>query len=178
MSAFDIFLGNTTKQHSRFGLYDDQTDNTIIVQQDGPRGVQDAQAMMCVGLASMPVESDRLGIVRIDSNLYILGGSSQTVEAGLDLAPGERLLFSTDAGGNLQASIKLGADGQLTANGGSDYVALASKVDALWSALYELFSIGWTPVAQDGGAALKTAFAIAFPPPGPASVASTTLKTT
>lgn len=37
----------------------------------------------------------------------------------------------------------------------TDYAALASKVDANFNALLEKFST-WTPVAQDGGAALKT----------------------
>jgi hypothetical protein len=58
----------------------------------------------------------------------------------------------------------------------ADFVAMAAKVDLLWATLYTLFTSGWVVSPNDGGAALKTAFAAAFPPPGPSSVASTNLK--
>ncbi len=56
----------------------------------------------------------------------------------------------------------------------TDYAALAAKVDTLFTTFYTLFS-GWTPVALDGGLALKTAFTAAFPTP-PASVAAAQVK--
>jgi len=40
----------------------------------------------------------------------------------------------------------------------ADFVALAAKVDANFNAIKSMFS-GWTPVPNDGGAALKTASA-------------------
>ena len=39
--------------------------------------------------------------------------------------------------------------------GGADFVALAAKVDANFKEIKDMFS-GWTPVPNDGGAALKT----------------------
>jgi hypothetical protein len=58
----------------------------------------------------------------------------------------------------------------------TDFVALSSKVDALFTALGNVFS-SWTPVATDGGAALKTL--LSAPSPAgfhPATVAATLTK--
>ena len=51
-----------------------------------------------------------------------------------------------------------------------DPIALATLTDQIFSILDGVFN-GWTPVPNDGGAALKTAYLAAFPT-GPASVAS------
>lgn len=71
----------------------------------------------------------------------------------------------------------LAADGStcLGAKEPDDFVALASKVDAFHAAIHKLFSASWTPTPNDGGAALKLAYGIAFPK-APASVASSTVK--
>lgn len=168
-------IADTTNQGSRLDTFDDQEIQTLVVQQDGVTGPRDAQLMFGVGFASMPVEGDRLAVIEIDSNLYVVGGASQALESALGLNPGERLLFSTDADGAIQATIRLKADGTVGVGSGSNPVAMADKVDQLWSTLYDMFS-NWTPAPNDGGAALKTAFTAAFPPPGPASTASTNLK--
>jgi hypothetical protein len=57
-------------------------------------------------------------------------------------------------------------------------VALAggtAGVDAFIAALYKLFTSGWTPVPNDGGAALKAAFTLAFPAP-PATTGAAIVK--
>lgn len=55
--------------------------------------------------------------------------------------------------------VRLGDDG-------ASFAALASKVDADFERFYNLFA-NWTPVAGDGGLALKTAFTAAFGPTNP-----------
>lgn len=59
----------------------------------------------------------------------------------------------------------------------ADYVALASKVEALINALKTVFA-AWAPVPGDGGAVLKTALAtmLSVPPWNSVSVGSTTVK--
>lgn len=54
-----------------------------------------------------------------------------------------------------------GAD-ESVSGAADNLVALAKKVDDIISALDTVFRTSWTPVAQDGGAALKTAYAAAF----------------
>lgn len=169
-------IADTTNQGSRLDTFDDQEIQTLVVQQDGVTGPRDSQLMFGVGFASMPVEGDRLAVIEIDSNLYVVGGASQALESALGLNPGERLLFSTDTDGAIQATIRLKADGMVEVGSGSNPVAMADKVDQLWSDLYGVFS-GWTPPpAPDSGASLVARFIAAFPPPGPASTASTNLK--
>jgi len=46
-----------------------------------------------------------------------------------------------------------------------DFVAMAAKVLAQWTALDTLIRTTWVPVPNDGGAALKTAYLAAFPAP-------------
>lgn len=58
---------------------------------------------------------------------------------------------------------------------GSDYVAMAAKVDAYTAKMHALFTAGWVTVPADGGAALKAAYAAVFAVP-PMSVASSNLK--
>ena len=55
-----------------------------------------------------------------------------------------------------------------------DYVALAGKVDAFIDKFEQLFS-SWSPVPNDGGAALKAQFAALFSSPTP-SVAAIRLR--
>lgn len=60
----------------------------------------------------------------------------------------------TDPGSENEAVLSVG-DGTFRVGAASaDFVALAAKVDANFQAIVDLFS-GWTPVPNDGGAALK-----------------------
>lgn len=75
----------------------------------------------------------------------------------------------------LDGSTNATQSGTFDVGNGSDFVAMSAKVDALWDAFYNMFTT-WGPVANDGGAALKTQFTVFFPAPGPSPVASTNLK--
>jgi hypothetical protein len=182
MSGFNLYLADTTKQHGRLDTFNGQEFPTYVVQHDGRRGPMDAQVLFAPGFASVPVEGDRLLIMSKQGELYAIGGACQNVEESLGLTAGSRAVYSTDTSGVLQAIIRLLADGKINITGdvtigesSPGFVALSAKVDALWLSFYNMFS-GWTPVAQDGGTALKTAFTTAFPS-APESVAATKLKT-
>jgi hypothetical protein len=56
-------------------------------------------------------------------------------------------------------TIKIKPDGTITlgSDQGDQPIALASKVDAEINRIWQLLKVTWIPVAQDGGAALKTA---------------------
>lgn len=76
---------------------------------------------------------------------------------------GETRLFSTDANGNLKTSIWLKNDGNIELGGNTDNLLRFSKtkevLDELKNDITTLKNIfkTWTPVPNDGGAALKTA---------------------
>jgi hypothetical protein len=84
--------------------------------------------------------------------------------------------FGKKAGCQLRATgttMEVTTAGAATSVGG--FVALATKVDALWAALDTVIRTAWIVAPNDGGAALKAAYTAAFPTP-PATVTSTNLK--
>ena len=81
---------------------------------------------------------------------------------------GQEILLKADG------SVEITAPAGVSVGAGSDAVAMAAKVNALWNAFYTMFST-WSPAAQDGGAALKAQFTANFTP-APTSVASTNLR--
>ncbi len=93
---------------------------------------------------------------------------------------GARVLVGFEGGdpGRPVATVWEGTTGvQLVINGGTDFVALASKVDAQITALKDVFS-SWTPVASDGGAALKVLLTSLLGSGWPHSTASSSVKST
>lgn len=90
---------------------------------------------------------------------------------GVDAAD---LVVATSSGTVLQ---RWKADGQVWLAEGADFVALAGKVDDFIATIDGVFRSDWTPVAQDGGAALKAAYSAAFST-APPSVAATKTKAT
>jgi hypothetical protein len=104
---------------------------------------------------------------------------SAVVSEDASTGRGESLIFSRNAAGQVVASVHLRDNGQvvITTTGavvgnGASPVALAQKVDMLWTALWGVIN-GWTPVYET---ALKANFLVAFPPPGPQTVGSSNLK--
>ena len=88
-------------------------------------------------------------------------------------AAGEKRIYSRDSDGAVMAVVWLKADGTIELGSPDDFVALAAKVDAEIQRIWDLFA-NWTPVPQDGGAALKTAASAASA--AVQSVASQTVK--
>jgi hypothetical protein len=89
--------------------------------------------------------------------------------------PANQMALGKDNGTQLRAN---GTTIDITTAGASaatDFVAMSAKVDLLWTTLWTVFN-SWIVTPQDGGAALKTAFLAAFPPPGPTSTKSSNLK--
>lgn len=134
------------------------------------------------GIDAKPLPGDAVRFSRNGQEIVVTGVFTEDVQAG----DGEAILFARSSDGEISGSVRMKKGGMIEivpGDGkrcdvgiGSDFVALAAKVDLLWSTIDALFRTGWTPVAQDGGAALKTAWTtVSFPTP-PASVASTNLK--
>lgn len=107
-------------------------------------------------LASEGISATTTGDVMVDAD----GDVKVTSDGTISLDNGSQ---SVEVG---TASVDVGA--------ATDYVAMAAKVDLLWTTLHTLLTT-WTPVPADGGAAFKAASIAAFPAP-PSSVASTNLK--
>jgi hypothetical protein len=83
---------------------------------------------------------------------------------------------------NASATIAIDSSGnvnidapKLILNTEADAVALASKIDTLWTKLDTVFRTAWIVAPTDGGAALKAAYIAAFVAP-PTTVGSTKMK--
>lgn len=100
---------------------------------------------------SPPLSDDRCLMIKIDgSGNYIISGVICKSQ-GAD--PGERILYSRDSSGNVQATIKLLGDGVIEINGNSDYAvswtdlnsALQSLVTAINAAFATKLDAGGSP---------------------------------
>ena len=128
-----------------------------------------------------PLVGDSVVFHKAGQEIVVTAVFSEDSTAG----PGETVLFSRSGPMAIMAIVHLKADGVIEIKPGpgqvagvgtaTDFVAMATKVDLLWSTLWTVFN-SWVVAPTDGGGALKTAFLAAFPPPGPNSVASTNLK--
>lgn len=186
MGAFTLYLADVTEQAGRLDNYNEQEIRTYIAQHDGRRGPMDAQMMTGVGFASVPVEGDRLIVMQKDGNLYAIAGASQLAEEALNLSPGERALFATDATGALAAVLKMLAAGATlsgtldvsdttTIGGtGAEPAALADTIDKYFAIIDSMLT-AVDPLVGNIYANLKST---AFPPSGVIpSVAATKLNT-
>jgi hypothetical protein len=122
-----------------------------------------------------PMPGDRVLFHWAGQEVHISAVVSEDASTGR----GESLIFSRNAAGQVVASVHLRDNGQvvITTTGavvgnGASPVALAQKVDMLWTALWGFIN-GCTPVYETS---LKANFLVAFPPPGPQTVGSSNLK--
>lgn len=126
--------------------------------------------------SSPPPESEAI-VVNINGSPVVIVCDSGAYRV-TGLASGEKVVYSMFGQRiHLKAdgSVEITAPGGVSVGNGSDAVAMAAKVDALWSTLYTMFSTWAPPATPDSGAALKAAFTAAFPS-SPSSVASTNLE--
>lgn len=146
-------------------------------------GADDAITAVLYGLSSVseyPMIDDEVVVSRGDDENVIVA----TFRPVGGIAMGESIIYGRDSDGVVVSSVKLGNDGTVKINGGtdgmvetgnaSDFVALSAKVDAHISAIDDVLRT-WTPIPNDGGAALQTAYKLSVPS-APGSVASANLK--
>lgn len=106
-------------------------------------------------------------------------GNPSGVVLGFDDEDGARVLVRANGAIEMETggatAVKVDPSGTVNLGGasGAAFVALASRVDAELAALKAVFT-GWTPVPNDGGAALKVA-SLTW---SPSSVAATKVKAT
>lgn len=109
--------------------------------------------------------------------LRLTQGSLDIIIAGLNYSvpipenPGETLLFSTDANGAVKSKLYLDKNGDFIFNDGEDFAVRYSKLEEAYNELQSQFNafidifLGWVPVPNDGGAALKALITTNNTPP-------------
>jgi hypothetical protein len=128
------------------------------------------------GLISPAIKTDRIEMrTRAGTSTITLkdDGSIELVTLG-----DGSVAISTDGTvgiGNTSGFMEIDPSGVAKFNSAADSVALATKVDLLWSTLDTVMRTAWVVAPTDGGAALKAAYLAAFAAP-PTSVASAKVK--
>ena len=146
------------------GLYNEVTDKVERIQNYGltSNPPQNSEGIsLCLS-----GDKDHQIVIACDSGMYRV--QVDNGEVAVYSQYGQKILLAKN--GDIETTQNI-----FSVGGGSTAVATAQKNDALWQKLYTVFATAWVPVAQDGGAALKTAFQAAFGS-GPGSTASTNLK--
>ena len=132
-------------------------DHVMVFVESGSGPGVTAVVGQASGVDFRPLPGDGVICDKVGADWVVLALLVVSAEAG----GGEWRAFSRDASGRVTGSLYLKADGSVQVNNGSDYVALATKVNAMFDLIDGIIN-GWTPSPQDGGAALKTAWGTAF----------------
>jgi hypothetical protein len=157
-------------------------DGQLVARVDCGWGQQiSAVVQQSAGCDFYPLKGDRVVFHRTSGSEIVI---TAIFASNSGVEKGEWKIASRNQAGTVAAVFHLKADGSIAITNGTGklvnvggaggFVAMAQKVDLLWSTLWTCFN-SWAPVAQDGGAALRTAFLAAFPST-PQSTASTNLK--
>jgi hypothetical protein len=120
-----------------------------------------ATLMFPAGIDAKPLAGDAVRFSRNGQEIAITGLFTEDVQAD----DGEAILFSRSGDGSIVASIWMKKDGSIEilpdsgqvagVGDASDFVAMASKVIATWTALSNAI-LGWTPPgAPDAGVSLS-----------------------
>lgn len=129
----------------------------IQVQGEDDDDVLELELLQPYGLTTVPPEGSEVVSVQPDGDpdQAVALAASHPDHRPTGLEPGDVALYRQGHG----IRVFLGADGSvhLGTKDPGDYLALASKVDAEIDRIWNLLTTLWTPVAQDGGAALKAA---------------------
>lgn len=144
----------------------------LEVEESEGEDLQDVQLVSLSGIKSRPEPGERVYILNFGGGLKIGIAVEDNIETDKD--EGERDFYSTLAGVR-KAALTLKKDGTAVINDGSDFAALASKVDDFIAKIDAVIRTDWIPVANDGGAALQTAYLAKFVT-APGSVKSNTVK--
>jgi hypothetical protein len=109
-----LFLSDVTKQGTTTEAFYTLEIKTLVSQITGPTGPRKAQLNFAPGFLSAPVGGDRLIGVQIGPALYAIGGNAGiAAQEAAALAPGERMVFSTDSDGTPKIVTRWKADGSL-----------------------------------------------------------------
>jgi hypothetical protein len=114
-----------------------------------------------------------LGVFTLDGAVFLPGLFPDSLTPAQS-ADANNMVIGSDRSTSSQIVIKPGGEIDAGASA-TNFVAMANKVKA-WFDTFNAAVTGWTPVSNDGGAALKTALTALIGGTPPTNVASTNLK--
>jgi len=129
-------------------------DHVVVFVETGSGPWVTAVVSQASGVDFRPLPGDGVICDKIGADWVVLALLVVSAEA----SGGEWRAFSRDASGNVTGSLHLKADGSVWVNNGTDFVSLASKVNAMFDLIDGIFTTWTPPPTPDSGAALKTAW--------------------
>lgn len=146
----------------------DDSGNSIVVTGEGMAGKgETSQNYGLSGIISNPPNDDKTLVLTIGNLDISLGSINYQVD--LPANRGETKVYSTDESGVEKASLLLNSDEEHVINNGTDYAVAFEDLKTEFNELNDKYNKlittlnAWTPVPNDGGAALKTALTSASP---------------
>lgn len=133
---------------------------SLLVNIDG-HGIDNAEFYQIPGIYNRPQDEVRGLVFDCNGNNIVVAAHDYNFDEAIE--KGETLIYSYDSDGVLQGKILINASGEIVLNDGTDTAVKFSKLkevaDELQQTITDLKTAisGWTPVANDGGAALKAA---------------------
>lgn len=152
----------------------------LNVQIDDPRDIQSIEYLFPTGQNSIPVEGDTVIIHEISPEYKVATASNTGVVMALDNS-GENAIFAVE-NGQVGAVVSFLYGGEVVINRGTDFAVAYGKLENEFNELNEKFNklvntmLSWVPVAQDGGAALKTVLTGAAPLNSLANITTTKVE--
>lgn len=129
----------------------------LSVELSEANDVQSIEHISQNGEQTNPPDDTTVLVLELNPSWKLAIAINDLVDIDENLDPGEKKIYAVDSSNNIVSSIYLRNTGIVEIGGGDQFVALANKVKTALDFINNVFS-SWTPVANDGGAALKTAW--------------------
>ena len=104
------------------------------------------------GIASAPTKGDRIITIPIGRSAFRIAIGTHNYRVEIDAGEGETIVYSTNASGStVQASIKLGTDGNIEINGGSKRLVTYGELNTALQLMVTAINAGLAAKVDGGG---------------------------
>ena len=155
--AINVHLGTVVGSEIKKNI-DGENDTRILkCELSSADDVQQIELIQQNGEQNNPLDDATVIVLEITKTWKIAVAIKDFVEPDATLGRGEKIIYSLDSNNNIKAKIYLKNDGTVNIGNGDQFVALSNLVTTALDAICDIFTSG-TPVANDGGAALQSAW--------------------
>lgn len=155
--AINVSIGTVVGREIIENRDSENESRMLSVELSEANDVQSIEHINQNGEQTNPLDDTTVLVLELNPSWKLAIAINDLVDIDENLDPGEKKIYAVDSSNNIVSSIYLRNTGIVEIGGGDQFVALANKVKTALDFINNVFS-SWTPVANDGGAALKTAW--------------------
>jgi len=155
--AINVSIGTVVGREIIENRDSENESRMLSVELSEANDVQSIEHINQNGEQTNPLDDTTVLVLELNPSWKLAIAINDLVDIDETLDPGEKKIYAVDSSNNIVSSIYLRNTGIVEIGGGDQFVALANKVKTALDFINNVFS-SWTPVANDGGAALKTAW--------------------